>query len=158
MGVAVNTRPARGTPSASRRPNPDVHAEGGAVQTSTHSIWTGVLGGPFELADPQLAAVVADVESELLPDDVIFDDSGSALRWPGDELSHSPMFTDVRQVEVPRRLELLPEEYIGHLGTVSAFLTLAEPDRRLAFAEIRAVLPQRVAITADVTVHLARLR
>lgn len=29
------------------------------------------LGGPFELADPQLAAAEADARSELLPDDVI---------------------------------------------------------------------------------------
>jgi SAM-dependent methyltransferase len=120
------------------------------------------LGGAFELADPQLADAVADARSELLPDDVIRapepDASGSALRWPGNELSHSPLFTDVRQVEIPRRLELSAEEYIGHLGTVSAFLTLSESDRRTAFENIRAVLPEQVAIAADLTVHLARLR
>jgi SAM-dependent methyltransferase len=120
------------------------------------------LGGPFELADPQLAAAVADARSELLPDDVIRapepDGSGSALRWPGNELTHSPLFTDVRQVEVSRRLELSADDYIAHLGTVSAFLTLAESDRRTALADIRAVLPERVAIAADLSVHLARLR
>jgi SAM-dependent methyltransferase len=120
------------------------------------------LGGPFELADPQLARAVADARSQLLPDDVIRapepDASDSALRWPGNELSSSPLFTDVRQVEIPRRLELSREEYIGHLGTVSGFLTLSESDRRTAFADIRAVLPDQVAIVADLTVHLARLR
>ena len=120
------------------------------------------LGGPFELADPQLAAAVADARSELLPDDVIRapepDSSGSALRWPGNELTKSPLFTDVRQVQVARRLELSSEDYIGHLGTVSAFLTLSESDRRIAFANIRAVLPAKVTIAADLTVHLARLR
>ncbi len=68
------------------------------------------------------------------------------------------MFTDVRQVEIPRRLELSAEEYIGHLGTVSAFLTLSDSDRQTAFADIRAVLPEQVTIAADLTVHLARLR
>jgi hypothetical protein len=120
------------------------------------------LGGPFELADPQLAAAVADARADLLPDDVIRapepDASGSALRWPGNELTDSPLFTDIRQLEFPRRLELSSDEYIGHLGTVSAFLTLSESDRRTAFADIRAVLPERVAIAADLTVHLARLR
>ena len=120
------------------------------------------LGGPFELADPQLAAAVAAARSQLLPDDVLRapepDASGSALRWPGNELADSPLFTDVRQVEFARRLELSPDEYIGHLGTVSAFLTLSESDRRTAFANIRAVLPEQVAVAADLTVHLARLR
>jgi SAM-dependent methyltransferase len=120
------------------------------------------LGGPFELADPQLAAAVADARSDLLPDDVIRapepDASGSAPRWPGNELTHSPLFTDVRQVEIPRHLKLSPDEYIGHLGTISAFLTLSESDRRTAFADIRAVLPDQVAIAADLTMHLARLR
>lgn len=120
------------------------------------------LGGPFELADPQLAAAVADARSELLPDDVIRapepDASGAALRWPGNELTDSPLFTDIRQIEFPRRLELSSDEYIGYLGTVSAFLMLSDWDRETAFADIRAVLPERVAIAADVTVHLARLR
>lgn len=119
------------------------------------------LGGPFELTDPRLAAEVAAARCELVPDDVIRapepDASGSALRWPGNELINSSLFTDVRQVEIPRRLELSCEEYIGHLGTVSAFLTLSESDRRTAFGNIRAVLPEHVAITADLTVHLARL-
>ena len=120
------------------------------------------LGGPFELADPQLAAAEADARSDLLPDDFIGapepDTSGSALRWPGNELINSSLFTDVCQVEIPRRLQLSLDEYIGHLGTVSAFLTLSESDRRTAFDNIRAVLPEQVAIAADLTVHLARLR
>lgn len=119
------------------------------------------LGGPFELADPRLAAKVAAARSELLPDDVIRapepDPSDSALRWPGNELINSSLFTDVRQVGIPRRLELSRDEYIGHLGTVSAFLTLSELDRRTVFGNIRAVLPKQVAINADLTVHLGRL-
>jgi hypothetical protein len=98
----------------------------------------------------------------VLPDDVIRAPepyaSGSVLRWPGNELTYSPLFTDVRQMEVPRRLELSPEEYIGHLGTVSGFLLLSESDRRTAFANIRAVLPEQIVVAADLTVHLARLR
>ncbi len=120
------------------------------------------LGGPFELADPPLAAAVARARSDVLPDDVISapepDAAGSALRWPGNELAFSPLFTDVRQVKLPRRLTLSPEEYIGHLGTVSAFLMLSESDRHTAFAGIRSVLPEQVIIAADLTVHLARLR
>ena len=54
-------------------------------------------------------------------------------------------------------LQLSCEEYIGHLGTVSAFLNLSESDRRTVFGNIHAVLPEQVAITADLIVHLARL-
>ena len=119
------------------------------------------LGGGFELADPELAAAAADARSGLLPDAVIRAPqphaSGSALRWPGNELADSSWFTDVRQVDIPRRLELSADEYIGYLGTVSAFLTLSASDRRTVFANVRAVLPAQVSVAADVDVHLARL-
>lgn len=120
------------------------------------------LGGPFELADPGLAADVAAARRDVLPDGVIRAPepaaSNSPLRWPGDELIGSPLFTDVRQMEIQRRLELPCEEYIGHLGTISAFLTLSESGRRTALNNIRAVLPEVVAVNADLTVHLGRLR
>ncbi|WP_239159159.1 class I SAM-dependent methyltransferase [Winogradskya humida] len=82
-----------------------------------------------------------------------------AMQWPGPELEHSPWFTDVRQSVITRRLTLTASDYIGHLSTISAYLTLPPPLREEAFRSISAVLPEAIEINADVTVHhLARRR
>ncbi|WP_375483420.1 class I SAM-dependent methyltransferase [uncultured Jatrophihabitans sp.] len=118
------------------------------------------LGGPFELADPRLAAAVAEARSRVVSDEVLRAPepvtSGPDLRWPGSELAGSPLFTDVRQIDVPRRLQLSPDDYLGHLGTISAFLVLSDTDRQTVSADIRTLLPEQVPIAADLTVHLAR--
>ncbi len=80
------------------------------------------------------------------------------MQWPGTELERSEFFTDLRQSVLERRLTLSAPQFVGHLSTVSAYLVLTEPVREQALAAILAVLPERVAVDADITLHLARLR
>jgi hypothetical protein len=81
----------------------------------------------------------------------------SAMQWPGTELTRSDRFTDVRQSVVPRRTTVPASEYVGHLSTISAYLTLPDPVRADVLDRILRVLPARVALVADLTLHLARL-
>jgi hypothetical protein len=53
---------------------------------------------------------------------------------------------------------MAPDDWIGHLSTVSAYLVLPAEDRRTVFRRIREVLPDPVAVSADVVVHAARRR
>ena len=81
----------------------------------------------------------------------------SDLQWPRTELEHSTLFTDVRQSTRERRLELSAQDYIGHLSTISAYLQLPAAVRERVLREIGDALPARVAVSADLTLHLARL-
>ncbi|MER7699732.1 MULTISPECIES: hypothetical protein [unclassified Streptomyces] len=47
-------------------------------------------------------------------------------------------------------------DYVGHLSTVSAYLAFSAAEREQLFSRITQVLPGRVDMTADITVHLAR--
>jgi hypothetical protein len=78
------------------------------------------------------------------------------LQWPGTELVDSPLFTDVSQSVVVRRPWVSADDYVGQLSTVSAYLMLAEPARHEVLARVRAPLPDRVRVSADLVVHVAR--
>ncbi|WP_244876552.1 class I SAM-dependent methyltransferase [Winogradskya consettensis] len=104
-------------------------------------------GAPLHLADPALENAVRDARTPFLPSDDIPSPSSpaapspsspaapspsspaapsppdQATQWPGPELEHSPWFTDVRQSVITRRLTLTASDYIGHLSTISAYLT-----------------------------------
>ena len=67
-----------------------------------------------------------------------------------------PSFTDVRQVEIERRLLMSAADYLGHLSTISAYRVLPDDVRAEAFARIGDVLPAEVGLTADIVLHLAR--
>ena len=118
-------------------------------------------GGQVHLADPELERAVHAVRSPLLADDEVASPDGtpadSAMQWPGTELTRSDLFTDVRQSVVPRRTTVSAREYVGHLSTVSAYLTLPDPVRADVLDRILRVLPANVALVADLTLHLARL-
>jgi SAM-dependent methyltransferase len=118
-------------------------------------------GGPMHLADPAVEAAVATARAPYLEtDDVPSPDptpGHRSMQWPGAELARCDLFTDVRQSTIERRLTLTAEEYVGHLSTISAYLELPESRRQQVLDRIAAVLPQRVAINADVVLHLARL-
>ncbi|MGI8522947.1 MAG: hypothetical protein ACR2K3_06510 [Nocardioides sp.] len=79
------------------------------------------------------------------------------MQWPGTELRKSDRFTDVRQSTIERRATLSAHEYVGHLSTISAYLELPGGVRRDVLARILQVLPERVSLVADLTLHLARL-
>lgn len=119
-------------------------------------------GGPIRLADPAVARAVDAARAPfLVSDDIPAPDgtpAGNAMQWPGTELERSEWFTDVRQSVLERRLTLSAHDYIGHLSTVSAYLELPIPEREQVYRRIAQVLPERVGIIADVTVHLARQR
>lgn len=117
-------------------------------------------GGPLDLADPDLAATVEEARRPwLASDDVPSPDGtpeGSALQWPGTELTASPLFTDVRQVELSAPTAVVRDDYVGLLSTVSAWLELPTADREAALAAVRAVLPAQVRLRRDLVLHLAR--
>ena len=117
-------------------------------------------GGPLDLQEPAAAEAVSAVASRFGLDDGFPSPdgtpAGSAMLWPGTELSASVLFTDVRQVQIVRRVEMSADDYVSHLGTVSAYLQLPATVRGRVFDDVRAVLPERVTLNADLTLHLAR--
>jgi SAM-dependent methyltransferase len=118
-------------------------------------------GGQMHLADSDLERAVRAARSEFLTnDDIPSPDgtpAGSPMQWPGTELGQSDQFTDVRQLSIERRTTLSDREYVGHLSTISAYLELPDPVREYVLHRILQVLPQRVTLVADITLHLARV-
>jgi SAM-dependent methyltransferase len=122
----------------------------------------GSFGGPFELADPDVEQAVRAARAPFLDTDDLSAPDGTPpdapMQWPGSELLHCELFTDVRQSVIERRLTLTADDYVGHLTTVSAYLQLPPSDQRNVFRAIRQDLPEQVEVVADVIVHLARRR
>ena len=118
-------------------------------------------GGRLFLADASVERAVRVARSEFLADDDVPSPDGtppdSPMQWPGTELIRSDLFVDVRQSNIARRTTMSARDYVGHLSTVSAYLQLAGPDREQVFDRILGVLPDRVTLAADLTLHLARL-
>lgn len=118
-------------------------------------------GGATHLADPDVERAVVKARSPFLEDDDVPVPDGtpadSPMQWPGTELTRSDLFTDVRQSVIERRLTISAREYVGQLSTISAYLELPESNRRQVFNRILQVLPERVSVIADITLHLARL-
>ncbi|GAA1190212.1 class I SAM-dependent methyltransferase [Kitasatospora gansuensis] len=119
-------------------------------------------GGPVQLADPAVEESVRVARAPFLESDEVSSPDGTApeeeMQWPGTELLLSPLFSDVRQHVIKRRMTLGAADYVGHLSTVSAYLQLPRPRQAAAYEAIARVLPGTVEIAADITVHLARRR
>lgn len=119
-------------------------------------------GGPFRLADPAVEEAVHAARAAFLESDEIPSPDGTPpehqMQWPGTELQRSEWFTDVQQALIERHVTLSAHDYIGYLSTVSAYLVLPTPERQQVFSRIMRVLPDRVEMTADITLHLARRR
>ena len=117
-------------------------------------------GGPVELADQALQDAVRAARAPFLGDDGVPSPDGtppeSALQWPGTELEQSPLFVEVRQVVIERRLRWSAQAWVGYLSTVSAYLQLPAAQREQVFARTLEVLPEQVDVHADVILHLAR--
>jgi hypothetical protein len=79
------------------------------------------------------------------------------MQWPGTELVRSNRFIDVRQSTIERRTTMSALDYVGHLSTISAYLELPVSVRERVLDRIHAVLPERVTLVADLTLHLARM-
>jgi trans-aconitate methyltransferase len=111
----------------------------------------GMLG---DLADPELYAAVDAIEQRAFPSRV-----GDTVRpWSIDELGDHDAFTDVEQRTLQHPLTSTPDEFIGRLGTVSAYLMLTPAERAHAFERIRAVLPDQFELDGAVQLVLARRR
>ncbi|OKJ93432.1 class I SAM-dependent methyltransferase [Streptomyces sp. CB02400] len=119
-------------------------------------------GGPFRLADPAVEEAVRAARAPFLESDEIPSPDGTPpgheMQWPGTELQRSEWFTDVRQAVIERRVTMSARDYVGHLSTISAYLVLPTAEREQVFGRITQVLPDRVGMAADITVHLARRR
>jgi SAM-dependent methyltransferase len=122
----------------------------------------GSFGGPLRLADAAVEEAVRAARAPFLETDEIPSPDGTPpedeMQWPGRELQQSPLFADVRQVVLERRLTVGAGDYVGHLSTVSAYLELPAPVREQVYDRILGVLPETVEIAADIWVHLARTR
>lgn len=118
-------------------------------------------GGPIVLADAGLETAEEAIIRRRQPAGIHVPPPSAGvpgLDWPGDELAADGRFTDVRQERVRRRLDLTRDDYLGHLSTVSALRILSEPDRAAVLEDLAAVLPDRVAVDADLVLHTARRR
>lgn len=119
-------------------------------------------GGPLRLADPGVEEAVRGARGDVLPEDRVPSPDGtpegSSMQWPGTELVRGELFGDVRQVVIERRVSMSADDYIGHLSTISAYLSLEEGAREGVFARIRDAIPASVVLDADLVVHLARKR
>jgi SAM-dependent methyltransferase len=117
-------------------------------------------GGQLHLADPAVEEAVRVARSPYVEDDGYPSPDGtpedSPMLWPGTELVQSDRFEDVRQSKIDRRTAMSARDYLGHLSTISAYLQLPPSTREHVFDQILKVLPERVSLAADITVHLAR--
>ncbi|WP_238162728.1 class I SAM-dependent methyltransferase [Kribbella capetownensis] len=118
--------------------------------------------GPVGLAEPAVEEAVRAARAPFLEADDIPSPDGTPpdheMQWPGTELQRSEWFSDVRQVVIERRWTMSAGDYVGLLSTISAYLELPAAVREQVYREILRVLPETVAIAADITVHLARGR
>ena len=117
-------------------------------------------GGQMHLADPDVEEAVRAARLPFLADDGVPSPDGtpkdSPMQWPGTELAESGRFVEVRQSTIERRTTISARDYIGHLSTISAYLELPASMREHVFDRILSLLPERVSLTADITLHLAR--
>ena len=116
-------------------------------------------GGPVDLADDALAGKVEALRSEVMDTDdtaVPGDGSdGTGLRWPGDELVASPLFTDVTEVGLPQVSRIPADDLVGLMSTVSSYLVLPLETRAELLARIRSRLPDAVDVRRDLRLHRA---
>jgi SAM-dependent methyltransferase len=121
-------------------------------------------GGQMFLADEAVEEAVDDAvraaRSQFLADDGLPSPDGnptdSPMQWPGTELVRSDRFIDVRQSTIERRTTMSARDYVGHLSTISAYLELPVSVRKRVLDQILGVLPERVTVVADLTLHVAR--
>jgi ubiquinone/menaquinone biosynthesis C-methylase UbiE len=116
-------------------------------------------GGPTDIVDPAIAAAVRRVRTDVLTmDDVpepwvrpeVID-----FQWPGSELVNSPYFTDVTQDDLTSTHSMRADDFVGLLGTVSAYTVLTEGLRADVLHRIRGVLPDTFEVRRDLFVHQA---
>ena len=117
-------------------------------------------GGQMCLADAAVEEAIRVARSPSLVDDAVPSPDGtpthSPMQWPGTELGQSDRFIDVRQSTIERRTTMSARDYVCHLSTISAYLELPVSVREHVLDRILGVLPERVMVVSDLTLHLAR--
>lgn len=115
-------------------------------------------GGELELTDPEIRARFNEAIGDRADHHagLVIPADAEGWQWPASELVLDPRFVALEQHHIPRRLQLSRDDFVAHIGTQSRFLIM-EPDvRQQTFDEVRAVVPERIEFTADLTLHLAR--
>ena len=110
-----------------------------------------LFGRPSEPQDPNLRAAVEEIEKQVLRDD----ETATQPRWIH-EVSAVDGLTDSVQRELPCVVPTTAADFLGRLGTVSAYLMLTPQARAEALRRVRAVLPDRFDLDATVRLSLAR--
>ena len=139
---------------------PDHRWERMAAMLRRHGVFA-CFGGQMHLAEADIEHAVCAARAEYLASDDVPSPDGTPadnpMQWPGSELLECDLFTDVRQSTIERRVAVSATDYVGHLSTISAYLELPDAVREHVFDRILKVLPERVTVAADITLHLARL-
>ena len=130
------------------------------VRTAGLLVDGGVLasfGCPMSLVDERLRSDVEEVTRSVLPDQSLpHPDGRDGREWPASELDEVELFTDVRELCLPRETVVPQKEFVGYLSTVSAYLQLTVPQRQDLLLRIAELLPEQVRIDAGVRLCLAR--
>ena len=115
------------------------------------------LGSPVNVADDLLAKQVEDIVEAHVGDVSVAgaEDDAAGLRWPANELTASPYFTEVQEHEVTLHQPMASEDFVGLISTVSSYLLLGEDAQQAMLDELRAALPEQVEVRRDHTVHRA---
>lgn len=111
-----------------------------------------VFGGPAELHDPALFAAVDEIEKQLLPDD----DPAVVHPFSIEDMAATVGLADSAQRDLSRVTPTTVADFLGRLGTVSAYLMLSAEARAEALDRVGAVLPDRVDVDSTVRLFLAR--
>jgi SAM-dependent methyltransferase len=116
-------------------------------------------GGPTDLVDPAIVDAVRRMRTEVMTTGHVPEPwvrpKVTDLQWPGSELVDSPYFTDVTQDDLTSTHSMRADDFVGLLGTVSAYLVLAEGVRAEVLHRIRGVLPDTFDVRRDLFVHQA---
>lgn len=110
-----------------------------------------LFGGEGSLKDPDLLAVVEEIEKHVLGDE-----PNEFHPWSIEDLTAVDGLVDVEQREVPGVTTTTAADFVGRLSTVSAYLRLAPDVRAETLRQVRAVLPDHVDIDTTMRLSLAR--
>lgn len=110
-----------------------------------------LFGRPAELCDPELFAAVEQIESQVLPDE-----GASVHAWSVEQMSAAEGLADCVRRSFGHVETMTAAQYLGRLGTVSAYRMLSPAALAAALRRIATVLPVTVDVDATVELFLAR--
>jgi SAM-dependent methyltransferase len=111
-----------------------------------------LFGRPAEISDPDLSAAVAGIEKQVLTEDA----PSTGYGWSMDDMARVPGFADATRRDLPDVVTTTAADFVGRLGTVSAYLMLSPQARAAALRRVHAVLPDRFELDVTTELFLAR--